>query len=144
MNDCDAVSDKSDLGVVIGRLREELLVLSKQREEAVERIGVLKKTLTGLITVFGDSIVDHQLLSLLGHPESPRQSGLTKECRLALSGSPTALTARELCDRVQRSGALENHRNPMASVGVILNRLVGYGEVKAILDGGARRYQWIA
>jgi hypothetical protein len=144
MSECEAVRDKSDLSVVIDHLRDELLRLSKQREEAGERIGVLRKTITGLMTVFGDRVVDNQLLSMLGHSESQRHSGLTKECRLALSGSGTGLTVRELCDRVKQSGALENHRNPMASIGVVLNRLVGYGEVKAIFDGGARRYQWIA
>jgi hypothetical protein len=144
MSECETLRDKSDLNVVIDRLRDELLSLSRQREEAVERISVLKRTITGLITVFGEGVVDNQLLSLLGRPESQRQPGLTKECRSTLSGSPTALTAREICDRVKQSGALENHRNPMASIGVVLNRLVGYGEVKTILDGGPRRYQWIA
>jgi len=144
MGECDTVRDKSDLNAVVNHLRDELLRLLKERDEAAERIAVLRRTITGLVTVFGHAAADKELLCLLGYPESQRRSGLTKECRSALLGSQTPLTARELCDRIQRqSGALENHRNPMASIGVVLNRLVGYGEVRAIADGGPRRYQWI-
>jgi len=145
MGECDIVRDKSDLNAVVNHLRDELLRLLKERDEAAERIAVLRRTITGLVTVFGDAAADKQLLCVLGYPESQRRSGLTKECRSALLGSPTPLTARELCDRVQKqSGALQNHRNPMASIGVVLNRLVGYGEVRTIADGGPRRYQWIS
>jgi hypothetical protein len=144
MGECEAMRDKSDLSVVIDRLRDELLSLSKQRDQAGERIGVLKRTITGLITVFGDDVVDNELLSALGCQESPRRPGLTKQCRLVLLDAQTPLTARELCERVRLSGLLESHHNPLASVGAVLNRLVEYGEVKAIVDGGPRRYQWIA
>jgi hypothetical protein len=40
---------------------------------------------------------------------------------------------------------LERHKDPMASVTTVLNRLVAYGEAKAVsLDNGRRAWIWVA
>jgi hypothetical protein len=58
-----------------------------------------------------------------------------------------ALSAREVCERIQQKvpPMLERHKDPMASVTTVLNRLVAYGEAKAVsLDNGRRAWLWIA
>jgi hypothetical protein len=58
-----------------------------------------------------------------------------------------ALSAREVCDRIQERipPMLARHKDPMASVTTVLNRLVAYGEAKAVaLDSGRRAWQWVA
>ncbi|MFZ0321918.1 MAG: hypothetical protein WAL56_22525, partial [Candidatus Sulfotelmatobacter sp.] len=55
--------------------------------------------------------------------------------------------AREVCDRIQEKmpPMLERHKDPMASVTTVLNRLVAYGEAKAVaLESGRRAWQWVA
>jgi len=40
---------------------------------------------------------------------------------------------------------LERHKDPMASVTTVLNRLVAYGEARAVsLDNGRRAWVWVA
>jgi hypothetical protein len=40
---------------------------------------------------------------------------------------------------------LARHKDPMASVTTVLNRLVAYGEAQAVsLDSGRRAWQWVA
>jgi len=40
---------------------------------------------------------------------------------------------------------LARHKDPMASVTTVLNRLVAYGEAKAVsIDKGRRAWQWVA
>ncbi len=40
---------------------------------------------------------------------------------------------------------LARHKDPMASVTTVLNRLVAYGEAKAVtVENGRRAWQWVA
>jgi hypothetical protein len=40
---------------------------------------------------------------------------------------------------------MARHKDPMASVTTVLNRLVAYGEAKAVvLENGRRAWQWVA
>ncbi|HWS17637.1 MAG TPA: hypothetical protein VN223_06465, partial [Candidatus Elarobacter sp.] len=58
-----------------------------------------------------------------------------------------ALSARDVCDRLQQKSPpmLARHKDPMASVTTVLNRLVAYGEAQAVaLDNGRRAWQWVA
>ena len=60
--------------------------------------------------------------------------------------SSQPLSARDVCDRIQQKTPpmLARHKDPMASVTTVLNRLVAYGEAKAVvLDNGRRAWQWI-
>jgi hypothetical protein len=88
------------------------------------------------------------LLELVDRKSSGRQPGFTKACRMILmDANHHALSARDVCDRIQKKAPpmLARHKDPMASVTTVLNRLVAYGEAKAVsLDNGCRAWLWVA
>ena len=58
-----------------------------------------------------------------------------------------ALTARDVCECIQQKAPpmLARHKDPMASVTTVLNRLVAYGEATpVILENGRRAWKWVA
>jgi predicted Zn-ribbon and HTH transcriptional regulator len=125
-------------------MQEELQTLVRQREDVVRRIGTVKRTVAGLMALFDDYPVDEKLSELLGEKKSQRRPGLSKECRFALMNSDQPLSAREVCARVQeRLPSLAKHKDALASVTTILNRLVSYGEAYDVMQpGGTRRWGW--
>jgi hypothetical protein len=132
---------------VVRQAHEELRQLLQQRAEVMRRIGTIKQTIAGLANLFGDSVLSDELLELVDRKTSGRQPGFTKACRMVLMDANRALSAREVCDRIQQKSPpmLARHKDPMASVTTVLNRLVAYGEAQAVsLDNGRRAWQWIA
>ena len=130
---------------VIRSAERELSALLQQRCEVMKRIGSIKQTLVGLANMFGDSILSEQLLELLER-NTVRKSGFTQACRAVLMESPTALSARQVCELLRKKfpGVLERHKKPFASVTTILSRLVEYGEARTFLAGEGRAWQWVA
>ena len=58
-----------------------------------------------------------------------------------------ALSARDICDHFQQKmpDMLARHKDPVASVTTVLNRLVDYGEAQGvILENGRRAWRWVA
>jgi hypothetical protein len=57
-----------------------------------------------------------------------------------------AMNAREICDYFQQNmpALLARHKDPMASVTTVLNRLVDYGEAQAVVANGRRAWRWVA
>jgi hypothetical protein len=57
-----------------------------------------------------------------------------------------AMNARDICDHFQRKmpPMLARHKDPIASVTTVLNRLVEYGEAQAVLSNGRRAWLWVA
>jgi hypothetical protein len=98
----------------------------------------------GLMALFEDYPVDEKLSELLGEKKSQRRAGLSKECRFALMNSDQPLSAREVCERVQaRLPSLTKHKDALASVTTVLNRLVSYGEAyDIVLQNGRRCWAW--
>jgi len=132
---------------VIRQAHEELRQLLQQRSEVMRRIGTIKQTIAGLANLFGDGVLSDELLELVDRKSSGRQPGFTKACRMVLIDANRALSARDVCDRIQQKAPpmLARHKDPMASVTTVLNRLVAYGEAKAVaLDNGRRAWQWVA
>src|SRR5205085_2416463 len=124
----------------------ELLELLQQRMELMKRIGSIKQTLVGLANMFGDSVLNERLLDLLDRGMT-RRPGFTQACRAVLMESPTSLSARQVCDLLQKKfpGVLERHKKPFASVTTVLSRLVEYDEVRTFFnDNGGRVWQWMA
>jgi len=131
---------------VVRQAHEELRQLLQQRAEVMRRIGTIKQTIAGLANLFGDGVLSDELLELVDRKSSGRQPGFTKACRMVLMDANRALSARDVCDRIQDKAApiLARHKDPMASVTTVLNRLVAYGEAKAVaLDNGRRAWQWV-
>jgi chorismate mutase len=132
---------------VVRQAHEELRQLLQQRAEVMRRIGTIKQTIAGLANLFGDSVLSDELLELVDRKSSGRQPGFTKACRMVLMDANHALSARDVCDLIQQrsNNMLARHKDPMASVTTVLNRLVAYGEARAVvLNNGRRAWQWVA
>jgi len=128
-----------DVRVVIGRMAEELHVLIQQRDEVVRKICTVKKTVAGLVILFGSDQAHPSMPEMLGYKDA-RRPGLSAECRLALMNADRPLSAREVRDRVvQRLPSLADHRDSLASVTTILNRLIRYGEATRVSDSKGRQ-----
>jgi hypothetical protein len=132
---------------VVRQAHEELRQLLQQRAEVMRRIGTIKQTIAGLANLFGDAVLSDELLELVDRKSSGRQPGFTKACRMVLMDANRALSARDVCERIQEKvpPMLARHKDPMASVTTVLNRLVAYGEARAVpLDNGRRAWRWVA
>lgn len=132
---------------VIRAAHDELRQLLRQRAEIMKRIGTVKQTIVGLANLFGDEILDEELLELVDRKNSGRQPGFTKACRMVLMEADQPLGAREVCEQIQRRlpPVLLRHKDPLASVTTVLNRLVDYGEARTVVrETGRRAWQWVA
>jgi hypothetical protein len=132
---------------VVREAHDELRHLLQQRAEVMRRIGTIKQTIAGIASLFGDEVLDDELMELIDRKSSGRQSGFTKACRMILMDANRGLSAREVCGLIQDKMPLmmARHKDPMASVTTVLNRLVAYGEAKAVvLENGRRAWQWVA
>jgi hypothetical protein len=132
---------------VVRQAHEELRRLLHERAELVKRIDTVKRTITGLANIFGDNVLSSELLELIVRKNDRSQPGFTKACRVILMESVRPLTAQGICDEIQQRMPLMlvRHKNPVASVTTVLNRLVAYGEAQALtLDNGRRAWQWIS
>jgi len=132
---------------VVRAAHEELRHLLRQRAEIMKRIGTVKQTISGLANLFGDEVLNDELLELVDRKTGGRQPGFTKACRMVLMEAGRPLGAREVCERLQQKvpPLLLRHKDPLASVTTVLNRLVDYGEARAVVrDSGRRAWQWVA
>lgn len=132
---------------VVKAAHEELRQLMRQRSDIMKRIGTVKQTIIGLANLFGDDMLDDELLELVDRKSSGRQPGFTKACRMALMEADRALGAREVCEQIQSKApmVLSRHKDPLASVTTVLNRLVDYGEARTVIrENGRRAWQWVA
>lgn len=132
---------------VLRTAHQELLALLQQRAEIMKRIGTVKQTIVGLANLFGDDVLDDELLTLVDRKPNGRQPGFTRACRTVLIESKSPLTGREVVAQMQErfAGVLVNHKDPLASVTTVLNRLVAYGEARSEVNpSGKRMWEWIA
>jgi hypothetical protein len=132
---------------VVKTAHEELRQLMRQRAEIMKRIGTLKQTISGLANLFGDEILGEDLLELVDRKTGGRQPGFTKACRMVLMEAGRPLAVREVCEQIQQRlpTVLIRHKDPLASVTTVLNRLVEYGEALSVVrENGRRAWQWVA
>ena len=143
----DAASRDPHVQQVVRAAHEELRQLMRQRSDIMKRIGTVKQTIIGLANLFGDEMLDDELLELVDRKSSGRQPGFTKACRMVLMEADRPLGAREVCEQIQQKApqVLARHKDPLASVTTVLNRLVDYGEAKTVIkENGRRAWQWVA
>jgi hypothetical protein len=132
---------------VVKAAQEELGQLLRQRAEVMKRIGTVKQTIVGLANLFGDDVLSEELLELVDRRSSGRQPGFTKACRMVLMEAHRPLAAREVCEQIETRvpALLLRHKDPLASVTTVLNRLVDYGEARTLTSqNGRRTWQWVA
>jgi hypothetical protein len=132
---------------VINVAKEELKELIKQRSHITRRIAVTKQTIAGLASVFGNAALQQELLDLLsvrGVGEA-RHSGFTQTCRMVLIEAAGPVSAREVCEQLslKHPDVASRHKDLVASVTTILNRLVAYGEVRRSRVNGKTFWQWM-
>jgi len=143
-------SERYDVGhvqEVIRQAHDELRVLMQQRADVMKRIGTVKQTIAGLANLFGDAVLNEELMELVDRKSSGRQPGFTKACRVILMEAGRPMSARDICDYFHQKMPLllARHKDPMASVTTVLNRLVDYGEAQAVFSGSGRRaWVWVA
>ena len=131
---------------VIRSAERELHELLQQRADLMKRIGTIKQTLAGLANIFGDSVLSDELLTYLDRKTASRQPGFTRACRVVLMESGKPQGARFVCQALQKKfpELLERHKDPIASVTTVLNRLADYTEARCSLDANGRRvWEWI-
>jgi hypothetical protein len=131
---------------VIRQAHGELRQLLQQRAEIMKRIGTVKQTISGLANLFGDGVLNEELMELVDRKSSGRQPGFTKACRMILMQAGHAMNARDICEYFHQKmpALLARHKDPMASVTTVLNRLVDYGEAQAVIANGRRAWRWVA
>ena len=132
---------------VVKAAHDELLQLMRQRAEVMKRIGTVKQTIAGLANLFGDQVLDDDLLELIDRKPNGRQPGFTKACRRVLMEVKRPLGAREVCVELERNAPaiLARHKDPLASVTTVLKRLVDYGEARSLSnDRGRRVWEWVS
>lgn len=138
---------ESHVQEVIRAAHDELRQLMRQRAEIMKRIGTVKQTIVGLANLFGDDVLSDELLELVDRKTGGRQPGFTKACRMVLMEANRPLGAREVCEHLQQRmpPVLLRHKDPLASVTTVLNRLVEYGEARTVVrENGRRAWQWVA
>jgi hypothetical protein len=97
--------------------------------------------------LFGDDILGEDLLELVDRKTGGRQPGFTKACRMVLMEAGRPLAVREVCEQIQQRlpTLLLRHKDPLASVTTVLNRLVEYGEALSVVrENGRRAWQWVS
>ena len=132
---------------VLRQAQEELRGLLQQRGDLMRRIGTVKQTISGLANLFGDEILSEELLQMVDRKPPGRAPGFTQACRTILMEAQRPLTVREVCASMQdrMPTVLERHKDPLASLTTVLNRLVEYGEAEGTLnDRGRRAWVWSA
>jgi hypothetical protein len=130
---------------VVRQVHDELRQLLQQRIAVTHRIRTLKQTAAGLAATFGDDLINVDLRRLVSNGGRVRAHGLTKMCRAILMEAARPLGAGEVRNRVQERAAtlLAAHKDPVASITTILNRLVEYGEARRTVSSDNRRaWQW--
>jgi len=151
MRDGAASDDGNDIAVrvqeVVRQVHGELRQLYRQRAEVMRRIGTIKRTMVGLAALFGEEVLSKELRDLVDGGSVERKPGFTKACRSVLMKAGHAMSSREVHDQLnqQAPALLSGHKDPMASVTTVLNRLADYGEAQRVfLNNGRRAWQWIA
>jgi hypothetical protein len=132
---------------VVRAAHEELLQLVRQRADIMKRIGTVKQTIAGLADLFGEQVLGDDLLEMIDRKPNGRQPGFTRACRRVLMEVRRPLGAREVCVELGRyaPAILARHKDPLASVTTVLNRLVDYGEARSLSnDRGRRVWEWIS
>ncbi len=152
--DHEQTSDKAALGTpggdnrhvldVVRQVDWELRQLIEKRAKVTKRICRLKQTIVGLVEIFGDGILDPALLDLVNRKSDSRRSGITPACRRILTEAGRPMSARDVCDEIQRTvpALLAHHKDPMATIYTILGRLVYYGEATG-LSGHRSQRAWL-
>ncbi len=124
----------------LAALSKEYTSLLRQREALDTRIQKLDTILTELAALCGRRAPTAQTAV----SRAKHTIGFTDAVRLVLRRSPRPLAAKEVKQQLLSWGFdLSKYSNAMASIHVILNRLIASGQTKEVrAQGGKRAYRW--
>jgi hypothetical protein len=132
---------------VARQVQIELRELLRQRSAVMRRIGTVKRTVAGLAALFGNESLSPDLRELMDGEIRVRRTGFTRTVRAILMEADRVMSAREVCERLHERdpGMLSRHKDPLASVTTVLNRLVAYGEAQRVQSEPHKcAWQWVA
>ena len=136
-------------GAHVNKILEEMYgefqALMVQRAAILRRIGTIKQTIIGLAKLFGNEVVGERVLQVVEQRSSTRSRGFTRTCRVVLMESTRPMVCQEVCEEIQRRNPtlLAHHKDPLASVNTVLNRLATYGEARVVMnERGKRAWEW--
>jgi hypothetical protein len=130
---------------VVRSAEQQLAGLLRQRSEIMRRIGTIKQMLAGMADLYGNSILNEELLDLIDRSAPARRKGFTRACRELLMESKVPLRSRQASVELRRKfpEIAQHHKDLVASVATIFHRLTEYGEACTSLDNeGVRVWQW--
>src|SRR5579863_4442682 len=136
-----------DVQVIVAAAHDELRRLMQQRTEITKRIGKIKQAIGGLCTLFGDDELSDHPDELINGKAAVRRSGITQACRQVLMDAGCPLTARNVCEQIQKRAMLDPpcSKNLVATVSTVLNRLGQYGEARTVpRHSGPRAWVWVS
>jgi hypothetical protein len=137
--------DVPDIRVIVKVADGELRRLIRERAEIAKRIGTIRQTIAGLCNLFGDDELTEDLRQLVNGKVGVRRRGITQACRKVLMDAACPLTARNVCEQIQRQTDLPSSKNLVGSVTTVLSRLEQYGEVRTVpRDRGPRAWVWVS
>jgi hypothetical protein len=131
---------------VIRSAEIELTGLLREREVVVNRISAIKRLLTAVTGLVGDSVLDDELRNLLGKKTPRGERGFTSACRKMLLQSRRPVSIRDCSAGLQRDfpDVAARHKNLTASIRTVLGRLVEAGQARRINnEHGERAWEWI-
>jgi len=131
---------------VVRSAGKELEQLLRQRAEILKRIGTVKQRLGYLAKIFGEDALTPEVMHLMGRTQPRKKPGLTRACREVLMEAAAPLEARQGLRELQRRfpGVIDHHKEPIASVTTVFNRLVASAEARSFTNSNGRRaWQWI-
>jgi hypothetical protein len=126
---------------IVKSAHKQLRKLMRQQADIKRRIARIKITITGMADLLGNDILNDDLLALLDRKTSARLPGFTKACRKVLREATRPLETREVCEQIQQltPPVVRRHKDPLACVTTVLNRLVEYGEAEIVIRENGRR-----
>ena len=139
-------SELPHVQAVLRSAHQELTGLLHQRSQIVQRIGSIKQVLAGMVSLFGEAVLDKELKALLEDRPASRTRGFTVACRQILMQSRAPVPVRHCIDQMRRKfpDLADRHKDLNASINTVLHRLASYGEARCFLDhGGDRLWEWI-
>lgn len=131
---------------VIRSAEAELTGLLRERENVMSRIATIKRLLTAVTGLVGDSVLDDELRCLLGKKTPRGERGFTSACRKMLFRSTAPLSIRDCSEELQRDfpDLAARHKNLAASLRTVLGRLVDAGDARPLTnENGERAWEWI-
>jgi hypothetical protein len=120
---------------------EELEAQLQMQEDTAARILSLRRTVTALSTLCeeeGGEPIDRKQMS-----QSMREAlegSITEDILNVVYTSKRLMTTTDILNELEKIGTLESHKNPLATINAVLNRLQEQGKVRCVNAQGKKMW----